>query len=230
MAGMHLIIPFACDGSPECLATLRGLALPGLQALLRQMRVAHTHPGDAQSLSMPHERVLAHAAGLPQTDGLHAMAAWQCGASPGEGCGWLLPCHWQIERHQVCLHPQALDDLQPADAAALLAAMQPYFQEDGLALQALEPGRWLVRGPALAQLATASFDRAAARNVEPWLPQGPGAAAMRRLQTEMQMLLYRHPVNAERERRGQRPMNAFWLHATGALPEDWRCLVRRVTR
>jgi hypothetical protein len=44
---------------------------------------------------------------------------------------------------------------------------------------------------------------------------------MRRLQNEMQMLLYTHPLNDVREARRELPVNSFWLSGTGALPADY---------
>jgi hypothetical protein len=41
---------------------------------------------------------------------------------------------------------------------------------------------------------------------------------LRRLQSEMQMLLYNHPVNDAREGRRQPTVNSFWLHGAGVLP------------
>jgi hypothetical protein len=49
------------------------------------------------------------------------------------------------------------------------------------------------------------------------MPRSPQAAPLRRLQNEMQMLLYTHPVNDARAARGVPPVNSFWLSGTGAL-------------
>ena len=42
---------------------------------------------------------------------------------------------------------------------------------------------------------------------------------MRRLQNEMQMLLYTHPLTEERQRRGLQPVNSFWVTGAGVLAE-----------
>ncbi len=44
------------------------------------------------------------------------------------------------------------------------------------------------------------------------------ARPLRRLQNEMQMLLYTERVNDQRTARGLPPINSFWLSGTGALP------------
>ena len=70
----------------------------------------------------------------------------------------------------------------------------------------------------LAELATASLDRVIGQNVKDWMPQHPAARPLQRLQSEMQMLLYNHPVNDARDARRQHTVNAFWLHGAGTLP------------
>ncbi|HJV96354.1 MAG TPA: hypothetical protein VJ608_09975, partial [Albitalea sp.] len=42
---------------------------------------------------------------------------------------------------------------------------------------------------------------------------------VRRLQNEVQMLLYTHPINDAREARGELPVNSFWLSGCGRLQQ-----------
>jgi hypothetical protein len=78
---------------------------------------------------------------------------------------------------------------------------------------------WLACGELFADLATASLDRVLGRNLEHWMPRAANAAPLRRLQNEMQMLLYTHPLNDARAARGVPVVNSFWLSGTGALPQ-----------
>jgi hypothetical protein len=64
-------------------------------------------------------------------------------------------------------------------------------------------------------LPTASLDRVIGRNVDAWLGTAPALQAIRRLQSEVQMLLYTHPLNDARLARGQLPVNSFWLSGCG---------------
>ena len=96
--------------------------------------------------------------------------------------------------------------------------MQPFFEEDGIALEYDAPTLWLARGDVFRDLATASLDRVVGRAIDNWIPRAPEARALRRLQQEMQMLLYTHDVNEERGRAGLAPVNSFWVSGTGALP------------
>jgi hypothetical protein len=218
-----LLVPFAHCRADACREALRGLALPNFRKLLRRLVVAGTDAGDPQSLSAPHERVLARAHGLEPVDGLipfAALQAQQSGEDPGaEGCAWITPAHWRVGQSHVEMgHPQELQ-LDGDDSRVLLAAMRPYFEEDGLSLAYEAPLRWIARGPLFRTLPSASLDRVVGRRVEDaWMPSGASGRPLRRLQQEMQMLLYTLPLNDERQRGGLLPVNSFWVSGSGALP------------
>jgi len=219
---VHLLIPFAYALSDGCAQALRSLALPNLEKLLARLSPGDRDAGDEWTLSMPHERVLARAAGLPVAEGLIPWAAWQvkqAGRDPGtDAWARITPCHWRVGRDHVAMnHPQELQ-LDPGASQALLAAMQPYFEQDGIALDYDAPTQWLARGDIFRELPVASLDRVVGRTIDPWMPRTAQAGTLRRLQQEMQMLLYTHEVNEERTRGGLLPVNSFWVSGTGALP------------
>lgn len=226
--GVHLLIPFAASSGPGCRDALEALELPQLKRLVGRMAAAADDNGDERSLSPPHERVLAAACGLPAPDGCIPWAAWQVqqdgGDAQGQAWAWITPCHWHVATdHIVMRHP--LELRLGADAShALLAAMQPYFAQDGIALEYHAPTLWLARGDVFRGLATASLDRVAGRDIDAWVPRAAAAAGLRRLQQEMQMLLYTHAVNDDRTRGGLLPVNSFWASGTGALAPNARTL------
>jgi hypothetical protein len=113
-------------------------------------------------------------------------------------------------------HPQDLQ-LDAEDARTLLAAMEPYFSGDGLTLTYDAPMRWLAKGDLFRKLPTASLDRVIGRTIDPWMPSGDAARPLRRLQQEMQMLLYTLPLNDARQRGGLLPVNTFWVSGSGAI-------------
>ena len=220
---MHLIISLAYSHAESAAATAAQLSLPNLKKLLARLHAQAPDTGDELSLSPPHERALARALGLPLADGQIPWAALQASQRPelaafGQGWAFVSLCHWQLHSHHVTLSQLPLTDLSADESDALLAAMQPYFAEDGIALHPDRPGRWLAQGPVFADLASASPDRVLGRNLQPWMPDAPEAAVLRRLQNEMQMLLYTHPVVQARSARGATPVNAFWVHGSGVLP------------
>ena len=196
-----------------------------LGQLLGRMELVDTDSGKAESLSPPHERALAQALGIAggQTpDGLIPWAASDAAAllqagSDNKALAWITPCHWAMGHLHATLSDPAALALNETDSRELLALMQPYFETDGIALHYLTPGRWLAEGELFRNLPTASLDRVLGRNVDAWLPDSQPAAPLRRLQNEMQMLLYTHAFNDAREERHQLPVNSFWISGTGAL-------------
>ena len=221
--GVHLLVPFASCASPACAEALRTLQLPGLRRLLKRLAVEHDDPGDAASLSPPHERALARAWGLQPPDGLVPLAALQVRQSGNEAAegGWarITPTHLLVGRDRIEMVPPKDLQLDAEDSQALLAAMQPYFAEDGITLAYDAPLRWLARGDLFRTLPTASLDRVIGRTIDRWMPAGDAGRAMRRLQQEMQMLLYTLPLNDARQRGGLLPVNSFWASGSGALPD-----------
>ena len=223
--GVHLLIPFAACLAPGCRDAIRTLQLPQLQRLVARLAAtaADNGNGGERSLSPPHERVQAAACGLSAPDGCLPWAAWQVRQDPGGAAGaawaWITPCHWHVATdHIVMKHPRDLR-LDGDESKALLSAMQPFFVQDGITLAYHAPTRWLASGELFRGLATASLDRVLGRDIDEWVPRAAAAAPLRRLQQEMQMLLYTHAVNDERVRGGLLPVNSFWASGTGALPD-----------
>ncbi|WP_411879391.1 hypothetical protein [Polaromonas sp. YR568] len=234
--GPQLLLPFAACAAEAWLPTMKALpagATRQLAQLLKGMKSVHTDEADAHTLSPPHERALGRALGIADSitpDGLIPWAARDAAlhlpAAAGKAWAWIAPCHWAMGREHATLTDPAALGLQEGESRALLAAMQPYFVDDGITLHyvpALGPSRWLAEGELFRQLPTASLDRVLGRNVDPWLPKqdknDPKGTArkMKLLQNEMQMLLYTHALNDERAARRLLPVNSFWLSGTGAL-------------
>jgi hypothetical protein len=213
-------------------AWLAELGLPHLRQWLAQAQrvegpVWQSANADA-TLTPAHEQALALLSGWPVTDGQvphAAQAALQMGlATPdtAQGWGFVRLCHWQVSNGQVTLADPAQLNVSADEDQALLAAMQSFFAEDGLTLHPYQNGCWLVHSPLLVDLPTASLDRVVGQDVNAWLvgcesaQLSPAANTLRRLQNEMQMLLYTHEVNAQRAR----AINSFWLHGTGRWQAD----------
>lgn len=219
---LHLLIPGAV--LPADAGALLPPMTPNLRALLGAMAPAERVEMGEDSLSMPCEIALARLLDLPAEDGRIPWAAVESGTA-GTPCAWIKLCHWRVGTDHVALVPPQDLALDEATSQALLAAMAPYFLEDGIALRAMPriPGAWLATSELFRGVATLSMDRAAAQRLTPAsLATGGGAAAtLRRLQNEMQMLLYTHPVNDERQRLGLLPVNSFWVAGAGVLDQPF---------
>ena len=220
--GVHFILSFASATAPGAVEASRALDLPGLERLLSRLQPVAMDTGDASSLSPPHERALALHAGLPFKDGCVPLAALtQPTVLRAQGCAFITPCHWRVATdHIVMLGPEDLD-LSEIHSRAMLDAMRPYFLEDGIAIEYVSPVRWLARSDLFVDFPAASLDRVSGRDIQEWMPRGAKAAALRRLQQEMQMLLYTHAANDERQAAGLAAVNSFWLSGTGPIDASW---------
>ena len=233
-----VLIPFSLWTlhGPEA-SVLAKAELPHLRTWLAQAKRVDVQVDAVQepllaTLSPPHERAWALAAGWPAQDGCLPWAA-RAAAERGlltsdaiDGWAFINLCNWHVSNGQVTLGDPAYLHIDEATDAKLFQAMQSFFAEDGIALHPYKPGQWLAQSPLLTDLPTASLDRVIGRNIDPWLvgshvaadALSPAAKLLRRLQNEMQMLLYTHPVN---EGRGL-TINSFWVHGTGALSPTTR--------
>ena len=222
---MHLLIPHAASHAEGCQAALATLKLPHLQKLLSRLSPQLPDTGNELSWSPPHERALARSLGLAVLDGQLPWAALEASQRPElaqlpGAWAFVSLCHWQATTHEVTMRQLPMHDLSATESDDLLAAMQPFFAQDGITLHPFEAGRWLAHGAVFDGLPSASPDRVLGRNLSPWMPTAAQASGLIRLMSEMQMLLYTHPLNDARERRGALAVNAIWFSGTGALPDS----------
>lgn len=234
-----LLLPWAIGLSESCVQLLPRFDQPGQFPHLKRLLGRLSHQtwlrGDEYQPTTPHERFLAAAwtssdpAGQGAAELSFPWAAWQASqdglpVSAGEAWGLISPCHWLVGReHLTMLPPDALG-LTPDESRLFFDAVRPLFDSEGWHLQWAAPTRWYVRHDSLATMPTASLDRVVGRNPDVWMPSHPSVRHIRRLQSEVQMMLYPHPLNEAREQRGAFTLNSFWLSGTGSahLPSSER--------
>lgn len=218
---MHLLIPNASTLSEAGLPAQRGLVLPHLQRLLPRMVPADRLGTDEYALSTPAELAHAQALGWNAPDGCLPWAA-QAAAADGVPVGdapWglLTPVHWHVGAEHVSVgYPEQLR-LSAQESHALFEAVRPLFEGEGWTLVWGSPLRWYASHASLQGLPTASLDRVIGRNLDLWMPDHPQAKAIRRLQNEVQMMLYQQPENDRRAEMSMMPVNSFWLSGCGRL-------------
>jgi hypothetical protein len=216
---MHLLIPFASSPTEAGRHALSTLHLPRLTALLSRLRPTERQGSDEYSLSTPHERALAALWGWHGDDGalpFAARAARADGIDVGAlAWGLLTPAHWQVGRDRITLIDPTELALDATDSKTFFEAVRGLFESEGFTLVWGAPLRWYVAHESLDALPCASLDRAIGRNVDRWLPDARRARLLRRLQSEVQMLLYPHPLNESREAVGRLSVNSFWLSGCG---------------
>lgn len=221
MNQLTIVLPFGLP-PPELVPDLvRALQAPALALLLSRTAKRQFTEFDNHTRVLPHEAWLAHALGLaPAAAGAGASAPLAVasmrgfGLTPPEG-NWFLvhPVHVQIARNHLLMADPRLLQLDEADARALFDAAKPYFDEAGKPLLYGDAHTWFMRADDWAALRSASPDAATGQNLNAWMPEGAKALSSRKLQNEVQMLWYDHPVNQARQARGLAAVNSFWLWA-----------------
>lgn len=220
---MHLLIPFASALSDAATQVVRDMQLAQLSKLLATLSPTELITSDELSFSPPHERALAAAWGWRGADGclpFAARAAAHDGITVGDAAwGLLTPAHWHVARDHVSLADPAALNLSDVESRAAFEAVRELFEGEGMRFEWGSALRWYASHEGLADLPCAALDRVIGRRVELWTGTNaettPAAALMRRLQSEVQMLLYPHPINEQREARGELALNSFWLSGCG---------------
>ncbi|RUP34078.1 MAG: phosphoglycerate mutase [Curvibacter sp.] len=228
----RLIVPYARCTAEASHQALAQLALPNLLQLSRLLRAGARHTRDEDHPSMPHEWALGKALGWPDDDSLDRQPTLPWAArdalrtfgteSRDQAWAWISPCHWQVGSSHISMGDPTALGLDETESRSLLEILSPFFKDDGIELIPLRPDRWLARGEVFRELHAASLDRVIGRPIDTWMPKGPSANQLRRLQTETQMLLYTHPFSEARQLRGAPAINSFWISGCGALPAQWQ--------
>lgn len=105
-----------------------------------------------------------------------------------------------------------------AERRALFDQLAPTFASGDFVLHA-SGTEWFIRSARPLQVVTSTPEAAATNDLQSVMPRGSDAPALRRLMTELQMLLHEHPVNESRARRGLPAINAVWLWGSGVLTQ-----------
>lgn len=218
MAELVIILTDFFSAAPEyAVADLPRLAL--LETILARARVT-TRTSDwrgwlgsrvAGELQCP----LPPAGSLAST----VARAWDVRPAAGQAAGqlWLAtPVHYFAGLDSVHLHPAGLLRLDNEQQHALVADFARVFADSPWRLRSLDQRELLLSGPAIA---ASGGDPAhfAGSDPSPGLPRGEGAAALRGLGAEIEMWLYEHPLNLERNRRGELPVTTLWLWGAEAI-------------
>ena len=242
----HLVVSFAQCSGDDWLQAMSSKELKTLSKLLRGMSLAETDSGLANSLSLPHERVLAKALGITPFlgGGKFAIRAVNQGiiANPHAS-----PISGEEEVTQDGLIPLAAFEAQakPTEGWAFITpchwamgrehatfsdlATLALTEADSCTLLAAMQPYFVTKGITLHYLepmrwlaSGAVFATLPTASLDRVLGRNvdrwlPASTAMKLLQNEMQMLLYTHPINDERAANGQRSINSFWISGSGAL-------------
>jgi hypothetical protein len=127
------------------------------------------------------------------------------------------PVHLRLGRARVTLIPAVGCNLSRDEAMAFVVALNGHFGAEHLFVM-VRPEQWCLRTAGEGTLEALPPLELTGQEVDAALPRGTEAARWHALMNEIQMVLHEHPLNAERERRGDPPINSVWLWGAGRLP------------
>ncbi|VAX10760.1 Regulatory protein, RpfE type [hydrothermal vent metagenome] len=114
------------------------------------------------------------------------------------------------------------------EAKQLVTAINEHFADEHWTLQVLQPHCWVMKSVQPFLVKTTALLKLIGQPVGNSLVQGEDRSYWQRIQNEIQMLLFAHPLNKQREQQGRPPVNSLWLWGEGALTEsstDWQCIL-----
>jgi hypothetical protein len=80
-------------------------------------------------------------------------------------------------------------------------------------------GAWYLRTEQAPQIKTSLPSVATGKNIHQFMPQGLDSSKWLAVLNEVQMLLFEHPANEERESLGELAVNSIWLSGGGTMPQ-----------
>lgn len=123
---------------------------------------------------------------------------------------WLSPLHQQLSMHQAHIISGEILAISPEEAAQWCQELSVFFADQSWQLYPFRPDLWLVTCPTVPAWQTTSIFDLGNQLDDSHKPKGIEARALMQAQSEIQMLLHSHPLNAERINRQQPPINGVW--------------------
>ncbi|GAA4335263.1 hypothetical protein GCM10023144_28340 [Pigmentiphaga soli] len=222
---LTLVLPGALPSAPIAAELARQLEAPDgpaptLVQWLRRARVVQAafDPDDA-GCTATEAWFFARAGFASGHAGLRPGAALASLLVPDEAAAqaaepvWVAElAHVQVGRDGLVLTDPGGLRVDAAESAALLDSARGLFDEAGFGVEPAAPGRWRVRPPSGVGVPAATPAVVAGTGLDRWWPRDAGARPWRRLVNEIQMTWHEHPVNLDREARGEVAVNGLWLH------------------
>ena len=230
MNSLDILLPFGLLAAAIGRRPVARLQAPALATLLARTRFGknalRTHSFNEFSRTLPHETWSAQRFGLNPELPAESLAELQADTSPPLAASalrsfglaadtgfWFViqPVHIHIARDHLVLTDLRQLQLAEPEARRLFEVARALFEQDGRQLLYGNPSTWFARADDWSELQTATPDAACGRSIDIWTPKGDGERQWRKLQNEVQMEWFAHPVNEERQARGAKPVNSIWL-------------------
>ena len=220
-SSLTLVVPGIAPSLAQAIAD-KSARWPQLARLAGQGRVAPIALDDAMADLRAWQQGLIAALGLSAAAAQYPSAAVTRTGDTNERANgfWMhaVPMHFAAGMDRLTAVMLEGDSAVTAsELAEIETGVRAHLAAASCELVRTSAGQWLVRVPRTLEATTVEPARATRGPLEQMLPRGRDAPELRRLMTELQMILHEHPVNARRVARGAPEFNAIWLHGGGVL-------------
>lgn len=142
-----------------------------------------------------------------------AAQVWQAKGSDLSHAYWMYatPVNMQLGRDSYFLSDPALLSVSPEESIALIESLNTHFAGFGYTFYLVDD-IWLLGLNSDPKITTVHIKQVANQDIAKHLPVGEGALLWNKLQNEIQMLLYNHPINQVRESKGISMINSLWCY------------------
>lgn len=142
-----------------------------------------------------------------------AAQVWQkhCNEMPHEFWMFATPVNMQLGRDSYFLTDPASTPVSSEESIALIESLNTHFAGLGFYFYLLN-GIWFLGLDKDPDIVAINIELVKNQNIADCLPQGSGALEWNKLQNEIQMLLFSHPVNQARETQGLPVINSLWCY------------------
>ncbi|HZW21792.1 hypothetical protein [Noviherbaspirillum sp.] len=231
MTELDILLPFGLPPAELAGDLLKEMNVPALAMLVSRARSEAGRHEVLQDFrrALPHETWIAHRFGLEDDAAKNvsppvAAALMSTMHLPPETGAWfvLQPVHIHVARDHLVLTDTRQLALPEDESRILFDIAAPLFAESGKRLLYGNASTWFVESEDWRELETSSPDAASGHNIDIWMPKGPGERDWRKVQNEVQMHWFNHPLNESREARRLKPVNSVWLWGGPAVTRETR--------
>jgi len=206
------------------------VSLPSLERLL-----ARSDPVPGETVVSDLDALFFRLFGVDSDNQLPIAAVTH--ALDGDGsvsAGWWIradPVYLHLDRSRLVLFDQRALKISNDDAVRLAAEISEGTNlpsslriepkgdiPQNFRLEALYPTRWYLQLPEPVRIQTSKLAAVHGQDIRHHLPEGEQAKAWQVLLNECQIILHHSSVNAEREARGDLPINSLWFWGEGCTP------------
>lgn len=147
----------------------------------------------------------------------NAAKAWSANQGDAAHSFWMYatPVHMRLGRDSFFLSTPAPVPMSSEECIAIINSLNQYFLGMGYYFYVVNDV-WFLGLDNDPKVITTSINLVKDKDVAQYLPQGDGVSVWNKLQNEIQMLLFTHPVNQAREAQGKLVINSLWCYGLGA--------------